>query len=53
MSQNCTIQMLMDQQNTICKQRETIEKKEHQLTKLKQKHTKTTEELDKNRSMWT
>ena len=39
--------MLMDQQNIICKQRETIEKKKHQLTKLKQKHTKTTEELEK------
>ena len=47
MFQNCTIQMLMDQQNIICKQRETIEKKKHQLTKLKQKHTKTTEELEK------
>ena len=47
MSQNCTIQMLMDQQNIICKQRETIEMKKHQLTKLKQKHTKTTEELEK------
>ena len=42
-----TIQMLTDQQNIICKQRETIEKKKHQLTKLKQKHTKTTEELEK------
>ena len=50
MSQNCTIQMLMDQQNIICKQRETIEKKKHQLTKLKQKHTETTEELEKNRN---
>ena len=40
--------MLMDQQNIICKQRETIEMKKHQLTKLKQKHTKTTEELEKN-----
>ena len=39
MFQNCTIQMLMDQQNIICEQRETIEKK---------KHTKTTEELEKN-----
>ena len=39
--------MLMDQQNIIRKQRETIEKKKHQLTKLKQKHTKTTEELKK------
>ena len=39
--------MLMDQQNIIRKQRETIEKKKHQLTKLKQKHTKTTEELEK------
>ena len=38
MSQNCTIQMLMDQQNIIHKQRETIEKKKHQLTKLKQIH---------------
>ena len=47
MFQNCTIQMLMDQQNIICKQRETIEKKTHQLTKLKQKHTKITEELEK------
>ena len=47
MFQNCTIQMLMDQQNIICKQRETIEKKKHQLTKLKQKHTKATEELNK------
>ena len=47
MSQNCTIQMLMDQQNIIRKQRETIEMKKHQLTKLKQKHTKTTEELEK------
>ena len=47
MFQNCTIQMLMDQQNIIHKQRETIEKKKHQLTKLKQKHTKTTEELEK------
>ena len=47
MFQNCTIQMLMDQQNIIRKQRETIEKKRHQLTKLKQKHTKTTEELEK------
>ena len=35
MFQNCTIQMLMDQQNIICKQRETIEKRKHQLTKLK------------------
>ena len=42
--------MLMDQQNIIHKQRETIEKKKHQLTRLKQKHTKTTEELEKNRS---
>ena len=50
MSQNCTIQMLMDQQNIIHKQRETIEKKKHQLKKLKQKHTKTTEELEKNRN---
>ena len=41
--------MLMDQQNIICKQRETIEKKKYQLTKLKQKHTKTTKELEKNR----
>ena len=49
MSQNCTIQMLMDQQNIIRKQRETIEKKKHQLTKLKQKHTKTTEELEKKK----
>ena len=40
--------MLMDQQNIICKQRETIEKKSDQLTKLKQKQTKTTEELEKN-----
>ena len=47
MFQNCTIQMLMNQQNIIRKQRETIEKKKHQLTKLKQKHTKTTEELEK------
>ena len=47
MSQNCTIQMLMDQQNIIHKKRETIEMKKHQLTKLKQKHTKTTEELEK------
>ena len=47
MSQNCTIQMLMDQQNIIHKQRETIEMKKHQLTKLKQKHTKPTEELEK------
>ena len=47
MSQNCTIQMLMDQQDIIRKQGETIEKKKHQLTKLKQKHTKTTEELEK------
>ena len=39
--------MLMDQQNIIHKQTETIEKKKHQLTKLKQKHTKTTEELEK------
>ena len=39
--------MLMDQQNIICKQRETIEMKKYQLTKLKQKHTKTTEELEK------
>ena len=46
MFQNCTIQMLMDQQNIISKQRETTEKKKHQLTKLKQKHTKTTEELE-------
>ena len=36
----------MDQQNIIHKQRETIEKKKHQLTKLKQ-HIKTTEELEK------
>ena len=43
MFQNCTIQMLMDQQNIIHKQRERIEKKKHQLTKSKQKHTKTTE----------
>ena len=27
--------MLMDQQNIICKQKETIEMKKHQLTKLK------------------
>ena len=39
--------MLMDQQNIIREQGETIEKKKHQLTKLKQKHTKTTEELKK------
>ena len=39
--------MLMDQQNIIHKQRETIEMKKHQLTKLKQKHTKPTEELEK------
>ena len=50
MFQNCTIQMLMDQQNIIRKQREIIEKKKHQLTKLKQKHTETTEELEKNRN---
>ena len=50
MFQNCTIQILMDQQNIIRKQRETIEKKKHQLIKLKQKHTKTTEELEKNRN---
>ena len=50
MLQNCTIQMLMDQQNIIHKQRETIEKKNHQLTKLKQKHTKTTEELEKKQN---
>ena len=37
----------MDQQNIICKQIETIEKKKHQLTKLEQKHTKTTEEVEK------
>ena len=43
MFQNCTIQMLMDQQSIIHKQRETIEKKIHQLAMLKQKHTKTTE----------
>ena len=47
MFQNYTIQMLMDQQNITRKQRETIEKKKHQLTKLTQKHTKTTEELEK------
>ena len=47
MFQNCTIQMLMDQQNIIRKQRETTEMKKHQLTKWKQKHTKTTEELEK------
>ena len=41
--------MLMDQQNIICKQGETREKKKHQLTKLKQKHTKTTEELEKKK----
>ena len=35
MFQNCTMQMFMDQQNLIRKQRETIEKKKHQLTKLK------------------
>ena len=40
MFQNCTIQMLMDQQNIIHKQRETIEKNTHQLTKLKQKQQK-------------
>ena len=39
--------MLMDQQNIIHKQRETVEKKKHQLTKLKQTHTKPTEELEK------
>ena len=50
MFQNCTIQMLMDQQNIIHKQRETIEKKKHQLAKLKQKHTKTTELEKKNRN---
>ena len=50
MFQNYTIQMLMDQQNITHKQRETIEKKKHQLTKLTQKHTKTTEELEKNRN---
>ena len=49
MFQNCTIQMLIDQQNIIRKQRETIEKKKHQLTKLKQKHTKTTEELEEKK----
>ena len=41
--------MLMDQQSIIHKQRETIEKKKHQLTKLKQKHTKTTVELEKKK----
>ena len=35
MFQKCAIQMLMDQQNIIRKQRETKEKKKHQLTKLK------------------
>ena len=40
MSQNCTIQMLMDQQNIIRKQRETMEVKKHQLKKLKQKQQK-------------
>ena len=42
--------MLMDQQNIIRKQRKTIEMKKHQLTKLKQKHTKTTEELEKKKN---
>ena len=40
MFQNCTIQMLMDQQSIIRKQRETIEKKKYQLTKLKKKQQK-------------
>ena len=40
----------MDQQNIIHKQRETIEKKKHQLTKLRRKHMKTTKELEKNRN---
>ena len=43
MFQNCTIQMLMDQQNIIHKQRETIEKKKTSTKKVK---TKTTEELE-------
>ena len=37
MSQNCIIQMLMDQKYIIHKKRETLEMKKHQ---LKQKHTK-------------
>ena len=44
MFQNCTIQMLMNQQNIIHKQRETIEKKKTSTNKVK---TKTTEELEK------
>ena len=47
MFQNCALRMLMDQQDIIHKQKRTIEKKKHQLTELKQQHTKTTEELEK------
>ena len=47
MCQKCTLQMLRDQEDIIHKQRETIEKKKQQLRNLKQKHTKTTEELEK------
>ena len=59
MFQNCTIQMLMDQQNIIRKQRETIEKKtstnkvktktykNNRRTKKKTEATKQTEETKK------
>ena len=40
MFQNCTIQMLMDQQNIIRKQRETIEKKKTSPHKVKTKRYK-------------
>ena len=35
MFQNCTLRMLMDQQDIIHEQKRTIEKKKHQLTELK------------------
>ena len=47
MFQNCALRMLMDQQDIIHKQKWPIEKKKHQLTELKQQHTKPTEELEK------
>ena len=49
MFQKCPLRMLRDHEDIIRKQRETIEKKKHQLRNLKQKHTKTTEELEKKK----
>ena len=36
MFQNCALWTFMDQQDIIHKQKQTIEKKKHQLTELKQ-----------------